>query len=188
VDGFYTNFSDQVRDSYGSWRRDSAAEIDKEDRALSSARTRTVLGAAAVLASIITPGRCSYGNYTCESVRSAARTAGAIGGTAAVLSGVKKYSDARTHAQALKELTTSFQAELEPQVVEVEGRTLKLTGTAEEQYREWRQLLQQLYLEDTGDATHQVAIAPAVATPATPAVMSPAPPAPDAVKDARPTT
>ena len=37
-----------------------------------------------------------------------------------------------------------------PQVVDVEGRTLKLTGTAEEQYREWRKLLHELYLEENG--------------------------------------
>jgi hypothetical protein len=34
--------------------------------------------------------------------------------------------------------------------VDVEGRTLKLTGTAEEQYREWRKLLHELYLEENG--------------------------------------
>ena len=31
-----------------------------------------------------------------------------------------------------------------PQVVDVEGRTLKLTGTAEEQSREWRKLLHEM--------------------------------------------
>jgi hypothetical protein len=50
----------------------------------------------------------------------------------------------------LKELSQSFQAEVAPQVVDVEGRTLRLTGSAEEQYREWRELLRQLYLEETG--------------------------------------
>jgi len=48
----------------------------------------------------------------------------------------------------LKELSESFQNEVAPQVVDVEGRTLKLTGTAEEQYREWRELLHQMYLEN----------------------------------------
>ena len=75
-----------------------------------------------------------------------------MGGIAAVLSGIKKYADARVHADALKELTQSFQAEVAPQVVEVEGHTLRLTGTAEDQYREWRKLLKQLYLEETGAA------------------------------------
>jgi hypothetical protein len=52
----------------------------------------------------------------------------------------------------LKELSESFQNEVAPQVVDVEGRMLKLTGTAEEQYREWRKLLHEMYVEDNGAA------------------------------------
>jgi len=51
-------------------------------------------------------------------------------------------------------------------VVEVEGRTLKLTGTAEEQYREWRRLLAKIYAEETGGVTPAVA-PPAAIPPAT---------------------
>jgi hypothetical protein len=119
-------------------------------RARSSARTRTVLGAAALIASIFAPNSCS--TYDACRINDAMRTAGTMGGIAAVLSGIKKYADARSHADALKELTLSFQSEVAPQVVEVEGHTLRLTGTAEDQYREWRKLLKQLYLEETGAA------------------------------------
>ena len=122
----------------------------RKTRARNQARTRTFLGAAAVLASVFVPGQCNAYDYNCRRIESAARTAGAIGGTAAVLSGLKKYSDAKVHAQALKELSESFQNEVQPQVVDVEGRTLRLTGTADEQYREWRELLHQLYLEENG--------------------------------------
>jgi hypothetical protein len=132
--------------SYGEFRRTSYEEIDKEDRARTSARTRTILGAAAVAASIFAPGGCSS-NTTCN-LESAARYAGAAGGVAAFLSGLKKYADARTHAQAFGELARSFQAEVGTQVVEVEGRSLKLTGTTEEQYREWRRLLREYQAQE----------------------------------------
>lgn len=163
VDSYYANFSDKVEDSYGSFRRVSQQEIEKEDRARASARTRTVLGAAAVLASVLVPNQCGPGDYTCRNVQSAARTAGAVGGVAGVMSGIRKYSEAKVHAEALKELADTFRAEVTPQVVEVEGRTLKLTGTAEEQYREWRGLLQQIHLEETGggQAAQAVATGPA---------------------------
>jgi hypothetical protein len=173
VNGYYANFSDTMRDSYGSWRRTSFDEIEKETRDRNKARTRTILGAAAVLASVFVPGQCASNDYNCRRIENAARTAGAIGGTAAVLSGLKKYSDARVHAQALKELSETFQSEVQPQVVDVEGRTLRLTGTADEQYKEWRELLHQLYLEETGGVS-TTAITPAAGsadpgtTPATP--------------------
>jgi len=174
VNGYYANFADKMGTSYGEWRRASFDEIEKEQRSRNQARMRTFLGAAAVLASVFVPGQCSSTNYNCRRVESAARTAGAIGGAAAILSGLKKYSDAKIHAQSLKELSDSFESEVQPQVVDVEGRTLKLTGTAEEQYREWRKLLHQLYLEETGAAVEAEAAPAPPPTPVGPIALDPA--------------
>jgi hypothetical protein len=160
VSGYYTNFADQMSDSYGQWRRASFDEIEKEERTLTQARARTYLGAAAVVASVFVPQQCGAGDYGCRRMENVARTAGAVGGAASILSGLKKYSDAKTHAQALKELSESFQNEVAPQVVDIEGRTLRLTGTAEEQYREWRKLLHQMYTEESGATTESSAVAP----------------------------
>jgi hypothetical protein len=150
LDGYYTGFGEQMRESYGSFRRTSYEEIDKEERARASARTRTILGAAAVAASLLVPGNCNT-QASCN-LQSAARYGGAAGGIAGILSGFKKYADARTHAQAFKELATSFQSEVSTQVIDVEGRSLKLTGSAEEQYREWRRLLKDFHEQESGTA------------------------------------
>jgi hypothetical protein len=147
LDGYYAGFAEQMQLSYGEFRRTSFDEIDKEDRARSSARARTILGAAAVAASIFAPSSCGS-NATCN-LESAARYGAAAGGVAAFLSGLKKYADAKTHAQAFGELARSFQSEVSSQVVDVEGRSLKLTGSAEEQYREWRRLLREYQAPDT---------------------------------------
>jgi hypothetical protein len=146
LDGYYTGFSEQMAQTYGEFRRTSYEEVEKADRALASARTRTILGAVAVAASILAPSSCS-GNTSCN-LESAARYAGSAGGIAAFVSGLRKYADAKTHAQAFAELATSFQSDVSEQVVEVEGRSLKLTGTAEEQYREWRQMLREYQAEE----------------------------------------
>jgi hypothetical protein len=150
LDGYYTGFADQMQQSYGEFRRTSWDEIDKQERALASARTRTFLGAAAVAASIFAPSGCSS-NASCN-LQSAARYAGAVGGVGSILSGLQKYADARTHAQAFGELARSFQSEVGGQVVEVEGRSLRLTGTAEEQYREWRRLLREYQAQEAASA------------------------------------
>jgi hypothetical protein len=180
VDGYYAAFSEKLRDSYGSWRRASFDAIEKEDRARSQARTRTVLGAAAVLASIFVPSQCSSSSVNCSRIEDAARYAGAIGGTAAVLSGIKKYGEAKTYATAVKELASTFQNEVAPQVIELQGRTLKLTGTAEEQYREWRRLLGEIYREEAGGVAQPAGAAPteAPASMPAPAPAASAPPKP----------
>lgn len=146
LDGYYLGFTEQMQQSYGEFRRTSYDEVEKEDAARASARTRTILGAAAVAAAILVPGSCN--SQTSCNLQSAARYAGSIGGVTAFLSGLKKYADARTHAQSFGELARSFQSEVAPQVIEVEGRSLKLTGSAEEQYREWRRLLREYQAED----------------------------------------
>lgn len=145
LDGYYTGFSEQMQQAYGDFRRTSYDEIDKEDRARSSARTRTVLGAAAVLAAILVPSSCNS-QSSCD-LESVARYAGTAGGIAGFLSGLQKYADARTHAQAFGELARSMQSEVSEQVVDVEGRSLRLTGTAEEQYRQWREMLRDYQAE-----------------------------------------
>ncbi|MEZ5500807.1 MAG: hypothetical protein R3E77_15445 [Steroidobacteraceae bacterium] len=149
LDGYYENFDDQLSDAYDSYRRASFEEMEKENRLRNQARTRTFLGAAAVLASVFVPGQCAATDYNCRRIESAARTAGAIGGTAGVLSGLKKYADAKNAAASVRELSESFQGEAASQVVDVEGKTLKLVGSADEQYREWRQLLREMHLEET---------------------------------------
>jgi len=183
VNGYYANFADQMSPSYGQWRRSSFEEIEKESRTRNQARVRTFLGTAAVLASVFVPGQCNDADYNCRRIETAVRTAGAIGGTAAILSGLKKYSDAKVHTQALRELSDSFKSEVAPQVVDVEGRTLRLTGTAEEQYREWRTLLHELYLEENGSLTvaggdsapsDAADTGPSSSLPAEPVVLEPA--------------
>lgn len=72
-------------------------------------------------------------------IEGAVRTAATVGGTAAILSGLKKkYSDAKARARALR-----------------------LTGTAGEHHCEGRKLLLELYLEENGTQTGVAVLRPA---------------------------
>ena len=53
------------------------------------------------------------------------------------------------HHVALEELGESFDAEVTPMVVRVEGDTHRLQGSASTQYGEWSRLLRQLYEAET---------------------------------------
>ncbi|MBM4216441.1 MAG: hypothetical protein FJ178_01105 [Gammaproteobacteria bacterium] len=161
LDGYNEQFSEGLSDPYASYRRTSREAIEKEDKARAQATTRTVLGAAAVLASIFVSSQCSGSDYNCQRIEDAVRYGGGIGGVAAVMSGIKKFEDAKTAAQEVKELARSFENEAGSQIVEFEGRSLKLVGTAEEQYREWRRLLAAIYAEETGVAPAAPRISPA---------------------------
>lgn len=144
----YASFSERMDEPYSNWRRYTYDEIQAEEKLKAQARNRIAMGAIAVAASILVPDNCS--GSTCARVVDAARYGAAAGGVMAVMSGIKKREEAKMHTDALKELSNSFESEAAPLVVEVEGRTLRLTGTADEQYAEWRRLLQELYREEVG--------------------------------------
>jgi hypothetical protein len=144
----YAAFSEKLEEPYTSWRRYTYDEIVAEEKLKSQARTRMALGAAAIAAAIFVPDSCN--SDTCQRATSAARTGAVVGGVAAVVSGYRKREESKIHVESLKEISGSFQSEAAPLVVDVEGRTLRLTGTAEEQYAEWRRLLHDLYREETG--------------------------------------
>lgn len=168
VSDYYDTFADRLAEPYAGWRRYTNEEIESRDELKRQARARKVLGAAAVLGGIFIPDKCE--SNTCDRATSVARAGAIYGGVQAVLSGVQKGQEAKIHEATLKELSGSFQSEAAPQLVEVEGRALKLTGTAEEQYAEWRALLDELFTEETGG----LAAAPATTADAQPAPTAPA--------------
>jgi len=73
-----------------------------------------------------------------------------VGGAYVIKTGFDKGSEAVIHRDAIEELGDSFAAESKPLVVDVEGETHKLTGSAEVQYVKWRALLKQIYAAETG--------------------------------------
>jgi hypothetical protein len=151
----YANFGSSMAVPYTEWRKYTYEELEAEAQAKREALTRQVLGAVAVVGGIMA------GAETSSSAGSAAATAAVIGGMYAFKSGLDKRAEIKIHTESLKQLGDSFQNEVQPMVVDVEGRTLQLKGSAEEQYAEWRQLLRELYENETGlPATSSAAVPP----------------------------
>jgi hypothetical protein len=103
---------------------------------------RKILGALAILGAVVA--------QVDTGIEAAARDAAIIGGTMAIQSGIAKGKEAKMHAQALRELGVSFEAEVAPMMIEVRGQTLRLAGSAETQYASWRELLTEIYAEELG--------------------------------------
>jgi len=64
------------------------------------------------------------------------------------------------HIEALAELGESLEVAIEPRVIELEDRTITLTGNAEAQYAQWKALLQQIYDAERGIDAGQGPAAP----------------------------
>jgi len=150
----YASFGAGMAEPYTSWRKFNYEELEAETAARREAIARQVLGAVAVVGGIMA------GAETGSSAGAAAASAAVIGGMYAFKSGLDRRTEVKIHTESLKQLGESFQAEVQPMVVDVEGRTLQLKGSAEQQYAEWRQLLREMYENETGLPAATSAAAP----------------------------
>jgi hypothetical protein len=144
LDSYYALFYRDMQPNYREWLKSNYEESIELNKLQRSARNRMGMGAAAVVAGVAGGIKSDSGAGQIVSLATAA------GGATVFASGVKKYAQSEIHADALRELNTSFEADLAPKVLEIEGRTVTLTGSAEAQYENWRQLLRQIYFQETG--------------------------------------
>ena len=141
---YYTNFDAQMLEPYQEWRRASFEESVALQALRAESTRRLIVGGIAVLAGI---AAASSGDS------SAARTAGQVavlGGGYLVKSGLDKRNESQIHVQALEELGMSLEAEITPQIIELEDQTVMLTGNVEEQYTQWRLFLGDIYRAEIG--------------------------------------
>ncbi len=151
----YNAFVRQMEYPYRDWR----SQAYRESRALkelnAQAVANTVGGVLAVVGGILAQGSNS----------SVARTAGAVGigaGLYGIKRGMDKRSEAQLQAAALEEMADSLSAEIRPYTVDLEDRTVTLSGTVEEQYAQWKGILAEMYAAERGVPTTNDA--PAAAT------------------------
>jgi hypothetical protein len=143
LQGYYDTFVKTMEVPYQEWRALSYEEVQQMHSLKRKARNHTIMGAAAIIGGIAAAG----------SGAGAARAAGQVGiagGGYLVKSGFDRRSEAKMHIEALQELGDSMEAEVEPQIVELEDRTVTLSGSVENQYQQWRELLKEMYQAETG--------------------------------------
>jgi hypothetical protein len=150
---YYTNFAGQMQGPYTQWRDESYKETMDLREANRSATARTVggvlVGLAGIAAAVLAGGSS---NPWVNSGGTAAAVVGVGAGTMLVKSGLDQRAEAKMHAEALKEIAASLDAEIAPHTVTLEDRTVTLTGTVEQQYAQWRQILRDIYDTETGMA------------------------------------
>jgi len=152
VNIYYGNLYDDMRQPYGQWRRSYLQELNKKRELERQVWERRVLGAAAIV------GAAFVGSNSRSGGSAAASNLLIIGGFEIIRSSGQLANDARVHESALKELGVSFKGDVAPVLADVEGRTLKLSGSVDAQYAQWRETLQELFAAETG-------LPPVAATP-----------------------
>jgi len=135
----YQNFASRLESNYWYWRETSSQEIYAKE----ALRRKQIAGgvtSALTIAAIALTGAFA-GAPEAITV--------AIVGTAYIQYQMQLLSalsqQRQMHEEGLHELAQSFQAEVQPMVVELDTTTVRLTGTMAAQYEEWQRLLRSVY-------------------------------------------
>ena len=138
LQGHYTGFAEDMYTPYQEWRKASYEETVALRELEAESQREIIAGGAAILAGIVAQTSSS------RTTRSAGAV-GVLGGGALLKSGLEKRAESNIHSLALEELGQSLDAEITPRVIELEDRTVRLTGNVEDQYDQWRELLADIY-------------------------------------------
>lgn len=141
---YYKGFSADMYGPYQEWRKLSYEEVIAFQELQTESRRQLIAGGAAILAGIA-------GATSSDGATRAAGNVAIIGGGYLLKSGLESRAEAQIHVEALEEIGQSLEAEITPQVIELEDRTVMLSGNVEDQYAQWRAVLAEIYRNEIGD-------------------------------------
>lgn len=147
LNGHYENFYRDMRVPYEEWRKARAIEKQALRKVKSRANANKALGIAAIIAAIAIE---ATGSPNTRASTGTLRDVMVLGGAYSIKRGMDINAQSTIHEEEISELGTSFSAETEPMVVEVDGEVRKLSGSAETQYTQWRGLMRDIYKSETG--------------------------------------
>ncbi|MEX2366072.1 MAG: hypothetical protein WD601_05665, partial [Pseudohongiellaceae bacterium] len=131
---YYGNFARQMASPYTEFRRLSYDEVMKLDRLQAESRRNMILGVAAIVGGLAA-------TQSSNAAAPYATYAGIGGGAWLIKEAFSSREEAQMHVETLAELGNSLEAEIAPQTIELEERTITLSGNVQAQYEQWRELL-----------------------------------------------
>lgn len=147
INDYYDIYYQDLWEPYSNWRRYRHEEVFTLRRLEREALAKQVLGVTAIVGAIALG---VAGDYETAVRTRPLQEVLIAGGAYSVYSGHQARQESQINQDAIEELGSSFASEAEPLSIEVEGQTIRLTGSAEQQYAKWRSMLKQIYAQETG--------------------------------------
>lgn len=142
LDEYFENFYRSMYRPYQAWRAATYEEAIAYKLLRAEARRRTIGGAAAIVGGVAAMAESS------DSAVDTGALVSVIGGAMTLKSAIAKRQEAEIHAESLREVGASTEAEVVPHTIELENQVVRLEGTVDEQYDRLRGILRDLYFAD----------------------------------------
>tara|TARA_B100001105_G_C22354474_1_gene427316 strand:- start:85 stop:1281 length:1197 start_codon:yes stop_codon:yes gene_type:complete len=139
---YYAQLYQELSVPYEEWRRSNRQNAISYEDLKRSAKKRQILGAVALIGGLMVDSDSNTGRYAQQGLM--------MGAMQAIQTGFAKASEAKIYKNSMEEGASVLNSTAEGLVIEVEGQTLRLTGNAQEMFSGWKQLLAQIYSEETG--------------------------------------
>ena len=140
--GYARDFAERIDGPYRDWARQSHFEREARDELATKSWLQGLLSVLAIAGGVAVAA--DGGNAETRQLGQVLVGVGAYG----AFDAWQDYETTEIHDAALRELGQSLSLEVEPQVVEVENRTRTLTGSVEQQYEQWHDVLGEIYRAD----------------------------------------
>ena len=141
---YYDGFSQQMHFAYQEFRQSSYDSVVKSRQLNRQGNQRIITGIGSILAGI-------YGRTQADTrLASNASSATAAVGGFILKSGLEQKQKSAEYDESIAEMGSSLEAEIAPQVIALEDRTVTLTGTVEAQYGQWQALMAKIYQQERG--------------------------------------
>lgn len=141
---YYDGFSQQMHFAYQEFRQSSYDSVVKSRQLNRQGNQRIITGIGSILAGI-------YGRTQADTrLASNASSATAAVGGFILKSGLEQKQKSAEYDESIAEMGSSLEAEIAPQVIALEDRTVTLTGTVQAQYGQWQALMAKIYQQERG--------------------------------------
>jgi len=145
----YASFSEQMDESYLMWQEQSLFETQAQREARRKSVGQAIGGVLLIGLAVLAGVSGSNSNSTGSSAAGATGAIlGGLAGASLLSESFKTSEEAKVHRDSLNELGQSIDIDLSPQVIAFEKKSIELTGDAKEQFAQWREFLQKIYLEE----------------------------------------
>lgn len=135
-------FEATTEEPYRDWQEETLPEVIRAEDAAVERNTKATLGVLAGIAAVILDKNSD------SNAGKVGAVAGAIGSAWMLKDAFEANADMKESAEIINEQGSGLDFVLSPTVMKAEDDEVKLTGTAEDQYEQWKAILKKMYDKD----------------------------------------
>ncbi|WP_440056722.1 hypothetical protein ACSLBF_17730 (plasmid) [Pseudoalteromonas sp. T1lg65] len=149
VDGLqeqYMAFDAETVESYRTWQRETLPE------AVAAREAKSERLKSGILAGVLAVGAVLLDKNSGSTAGAVGKTVGALASAYFIKDTLDKNAELKVHKASLDEMGENLDINLSPSVMEFDNKTVELTGTAGEQYEQWKSHLRKIYEVESAQA------------------------------------